>query len=74
MKQFMDENFLLQTETAQKLYHDYAAKMPIIDYHCHINPEDIAVDKRYQTITEVWLGGDHYKWRACAATAYLKLT
>jgi glucuronate isomerase len=64
MKQFMDENFLLQTETAQKLYHDYAAKMPIIDYHCHINPEDIAVDKRYQTITEVWLGGDHYKWRA----------
>lgn len=63
MKAFMDENFLLETETAQRLYHEHAAKMPIIDYHCHINPAEIAEDKRYQTITEVWLGGDHYKWR-----------
>lgn len=64
MKQFMDENFLLETETAQRLYHDHAAKMPIIDYHCHINPAEIAEDKRYDNITQVWLGGDHYKWRA----------
>ena len=64
MKAFMDEDFLLTTDAAKTLYHDYAEKMPIIDYHCHINPADIAEDKRYQTITEVWLGGDHHKWRA----------
>jgi len=60
----MDENFLLKTETAQKLYHEHAAKMPIFDYHCHINPKDIADDRRFKTVTEVWLYGDHYKWRA----------
>ena len=64
MKPFMDENFLLQTETAQKLFHNHAAKMPIFDYHCHINPKDIADDRRFKTITEIWLYGDHYKWRA----------
>ena len=64
MKAFMDRDFLLQTETARELYHAHAAKMPIIDYHCHISPQDILEDKRYDTITEVWLGGDHYKWRA----------
>lgn len=64
MKSFMDKNFLLHTETAQKLYHQYAAKMPIFDYHCHINPKDIAEDRRFNTITEIWLAGDHYKWRA----------
>ncbi|HBL77262.1 MAG: glucuronate isomerase [Bacteroidetes bacterium GWF2_42_66] len=64
MKKFMDENFLLKTETAQKLYHNHAAKMPIFDYHCHINPKDIADDRRFKTITEIWLAGDHYKWRA----------
>ena len=64
MKPFMDENFLLQTETAQKLYHEHAAKMPIFDYHCHINPKDIAEDRRFKTITEIWLYGHHYKWRA----------
>lgn len=64
MKQFMDENFLLQTETAQKLYHQHAAKMPVLDYHCHINPKDIADDRQFKTITEIWLYGDHYKWRA----------
>jgi glucuronate isomerase len=63
MKPFMDENFLLHTETAQKLYHEHAAKMPIFDYHCHINPKDIAEDRRFNTITEIWLAGDHYKWR-----------
>ncbi|MGL5329507.1 MAG: glucuronate isomerase [Peptostreptococcaceae bacterium] len=64
MKKFMDKDFLLQTETAKTLYHDHAAKMPICDYHCHLNTKEIAQDKRYNNITEVWLGGDHYKWRA----------
>ncbi len=63
MKKFMDENFLLRTLTAQKLYHEHAAKMPIFDYHCHINPKDIADDRKFNTITEIWLAGDHYKWR-----------
>lgn len=63
MKKFMDEDFLLNTDTAKKLYHEYAAKMPIIDYHCHINPKEIAEDKHFNNITEVWLSGDHYKWR-----------
>ena len=63
MKKFMGENFLLNTESAKKLYHDYAETMPILDYHCHINPEQIAKDYRFSTITEAWLGGDHYKWR-----------
>jgi len=64
MKKFMDENFLLQTETAQKLYHEHAAKMPIFDYHCHISPKEIAEDKTFDNITQIWLYGDHYKWRA----------
>ena len=63
MKTFMDENFLLRTQCAQKLYHDYAEGMPILDYHCHINPQEIAEDRQFTNITEVWLGGDHYKWR-----------
>lgn len=63
MKTFMDENFLLETETAQKLFHDYAKKMPIIDYHCHIQPKEIALDVKFDNITQIWLGGDHYKWR-----------
>lgn len=64
MKKFMDENFLLQTETAQKLYHNYAAKMPIFDYHCHISPKEIAEDKQFENMAQIWLYGDHYKWRA----------
>ena len=64
MTPFMNKDFLLKSETAKTLYHEHAAKMPIIDYHCHINPMEIYEDKRYDTITEVWLGGDHYKWRA----------
>ena len=63
MKQFMDKDFLLSNETAKVLYHDYAAKMPILDYHCHINPQEIWEDRKFETITQVWLGGDHYKWR-----------
>ena len=64
MKQFMDKDFLLSNETAKTLYHDYAAKMPIIDYHCHIDPAEIAQNRQFKNITEVWLGADHYKWRA----------
>ncbi len=64
MKKFMDKDFLLQTETAQKLYHEHAAKMPIIDYHCHLVPKMVADDYQFRSITELWLGGDHYKWRA----------
>lgn len=64
MKKFMDENFLLETETAVKLYHDFAKEMPIYDYHCHISPKEIWENKRFKNITEIWLYGDHYKWRA----------
>ncbi len=64
MKNFLDENFLLQTETAQQLYHEHASKMPIIDYHCHLIPSMVANDHQFKTLTEIWLGGDHYKWRA----------
>ena len=64
MTPFMNQDFLLKSETAKVLYHEHAEKMPIIDYHCHINPMEIYEDKRYNSITEVWLGGDHYKWRA----------
>ena len=63
MRKFMDDNFLLSTDTAITLYHEYAKNMPICDYHCHLNPQEIAEDKRYNNITEIWLGGDHYKWR-----------
>ncbi len=63
MADFMTSDFLLQNSTAKALYHDYAAKMPIIDYHCHIDPKDIYEDIRFENITQVWLGGDHYKWR-----------
>ena len=63
MKLFMDEEFLLSTETAKKLYHEYAEKMPILDYHCHIDPKKIYEDRKFDNITQVWLGGDHYKWR-----------
>jgi glucuronate isomerase len=64
MKVFMDANFLLQSATAQELYHNHAAALPIIDYHCHLNPKEVAEDHRFSSITELWLGGDHYKWRA----------
>ena len=64
MKAFMDEDFLLETPTAVELYHEFAKPQPIIDYHCHLSPEQIADNHRFETLTEIWLGGDHYKWRA----------
>lgn len=67
MKAFMDKDFLLQTETAQELYHGHAETLPIIDYHCHLSPQMVAEDHRFRSITELWLGGDHYKWRAMRA-------
>ncbi|MDL2223701.1 glucuronate isomerase [Bacteroidales bacterium OttesenSCG-928-M06] len=67
MKQFMDDNFLLQTETAQLLYHEYAKKQPIIDYHCHLDPAMIASNRQFESLGEIWLEGDHYKWRAMRA-------
>ena len=63
----MDADFLLQTETAKMLFHEHAKKLPIIDYHCHLNPQMIAEDYKFRSITELWLGGDHYKWRAMRA-------
>ena len=75
MKAFMDKDFLLDTETAKKLYHEHAENMPIIDYHCHLPPKEIYEDKKFRNLTEVWLGagdrfGDHYKWRALRARGY----
>lgn len=64
MRAFNDENFLLQTETAQRLYHEYAAGQPIIDYHCHLIPEYVASDHKFENLSKIWLEGDHYKWRA----------
>src|SRR5690606_27381868 len=63
-KKFLDENFLLETQTAQTLYHEFAKQMPIIDYHCHLPPDQIAEDKQFDNLTQIWLYGDHYKWRA----------
>lgn len=64
MKSFLDENFLLQTKTSQHLYHEYAKGMPVIDYHCHLSPQQIAEDLNFANLTQAWLYGDHYKWRA----------
>ena len=60
---FLDKDFLLTTDAAKTLYHNYAEKMPILDYHCHISPMEIATNKKFDNITQLWLGGDHYKWR-----------
>lgn len=75
MEKFMDKDFLLTTETAKKLYHEHAEKMPIIDYHCHLQPKEIYEDKKFRNLTEAWLGagdryGDHYKWRSLRARGY----
>jgi glucuronate isomerase len=67
MKKFLDENFLLSNQTAVDLYHQFAKDMPIIDYHCHLNPQEIYENKRFQNLTEAWLYGDHYKWRMMRA-------
>ena len=68
MKPFMDADFLLSTPTARRLYHEVAEQLPIIDYHCHINPQEIAEDRKFDNISQVWLGGDHYKWRVMRAS------
>ena len=60
----MDQDFLLGTDTARELYHGHSERLPIIDYHCHLDPRMVAEDYRFRSITELWLGGDHYKWRA----------
>lgn len=60
---FLTKDFLLKNETAKKLYHNFASQMPIVDYHCHINPQEIYEDRKFDNITQIWLGGDHYKWR-----------
>jgi len=67
MKHFINESFLLQTDQAEKLYFSYAANMPIIDYHCHLNPQAIADNSSFENLTKLWLAGDHYKWRAMRA-------
>ena len=63
-KKFLDSNFLLENEVAEELYHEHAKDMPIIDYHCHLPPTDLADDRQFSNLTEIWLEGDHYKWRA----------
>lgn len=77
MEKFMDKDFLLTTETAKVLYHKYAENMPIIDYHCHLQPKEIYENKKFRNLAEVWLGagdryGDHYKWRALRARGYME--
>lgn len=67
MKNFIGDDFLLETAHARKLYHEYAADMPIIDYHCHLPVEEIAEDRRFTNLTQIWIHGDHYKWRAMRA-------
>jgi len=67
MKDFLKEDFLLETKTAERLYHDYAAGLPIIDYHCHLPPDQIADDINFENLTRIWLYGDHYKWRSMRA-------
>jgi glucuronate isomerase len=66
---FIHENFLLHSKTAQKLYHDHAAQQPILDYHSHLSPQDISSDRKFRNLSEIWLEGDHYKWRAMRANA-----
>ena len=63
MKTFLCKDFLLTNPTAQKLYHEVAAHLPIVDYHCHLNPQEVYEDVQFENITRLWLGGDHYKWR-----------
>ena len=64
---FIHEDFLLHSDAARRLYHEYAAEQPILDYHCHLSPKDIAQNRRFDDLYEIWLEGDHYKWRAMRA-------
>ncbi len=72
MKEFLSENFLLESEMSKSLYFDHASKMPIIDYHCHLPPDEIAEDKNFANLTKIWLYGDHYKWRAMRANGIME--
>lgn len=72
MKKFMCEDFLLEGEVAKKLYHEYSKDMPIFDFHCHLNPKEIWENKKYKNISELWLGGDHYKWRAMRSNGVME--
>ena len=67
MTAFLDDNFLLSNDFSQRLYHQYAVPQPILDYHCHLSPKDIAENRRFANLYEIWLEGDHYKWRAMRA-------
>src|SRR6202158_3708401 len=67
MTGFLTEDFLLSNDTARRLYHQFAAPQPILDYHCHLSPQDISENRRFANLFEIWLGGDHYKWRAMRA-------
>ena len=67
MSSFIHDNFMLKNETAVSLYHKFAKDLPIYDYHCHLSPQEIAENKQFKNITELWLSGDHYKWRAMRA-------
>lgn len=67
MKTFITDHFLLQTETARELYHGYASSEPILDYHCHLPPAEVAANKQFPNLYAIWLAGDHYKWRAMRA-------
>ena len=64
MKNFIHSDFMLTNDAARELYHESAENLPIIDYHCHLDPKEIAENKSFRNLSEVWLGGDHYKWRA----------
>ena len=74
MKPFMDSDFLLQTDTAKKLYHDYAKQVPVLDYHCHLVPKEIAGDIHFKNMTELWLGADHYKWRVMRSNGVMNIS
>jgi glucuronate isomerase len=63
-RSYIHDDFLLESDAAKRLYHEYAADLPIIDYHCHLPPWEIASDRRWDNIAQIWLNGDHYKWRA----------
>src|SRR5277367_2560764 len=67
MNEFLSEDFLLSNDVSRRLYHQYAAAQPIIDYHCHLLPQDIAENRRFENLFQIWLEGDHYKWRAMRA-------
>ena len=74
MEKFIDKNFMLTNDAAQELYHGSAENLPIIDYHCHLIPQMIADNYQFRNLTEIWLGGDHYKWRAMRGNGCLLYT